>query len=182
MKILAIVGSLREHSYNRQLAEITAGLMPEGVDYEIVLADLPLFNEDIEFPAPPEVVALREKVKEADGFWIFSPEYNHAPTGPLKNTLDWLSRPTAPGEGNVLTGTKATYSGAGFGLSGSTGAQDLLVMLLGFLSVGLMNSPRTTVPLGRNIDEEGNLQVDRVKPFLQAQVDAFVPFLERFGV
>ena len=58
-------------------------------------------NQDIEHPAPEAVMRVREAVREADGLWLFSPEYNHAIPGPLKNLIDWLSRPVSEAEGQV---------------------------------------------------------------------------------
>ncbi|MDD2470981.1 MAG: NAD(P)H-dependent oxidoreductase, partial [Methanocorpusculum sp.] len=74
MKILAVVGSLRTGSFNRQLASEAAKMLPQGVVMEIVDGgNLPLFNEDLEYPPPEAVTRLREKVKSADGIWFFTP-------------------------------------------------------------------------------------------------------------
>lgn len=85
IKILAIVGSLRKDSLNRQLALAAKDIIGDRADFEILeYADVPLMNEDIEFPATEPVKRVREKVKEADGIWFFSPEYNHFSPGCLK--------------------------------------------------------------------------------------------------
>ena len=80
MKLLAIAGSLRENSYNRQLAEAAGALMREKhpeVGYGILRwEDVPFMNQDIEHPAPEAVTRVREAVRETDGLWPFSPEYN----------------------------------------------------------------------------------------------------------
>lgn len=63
IKILALVGSLRAASFNRQIAELAAKVAPDGVTVTMFegLGDLPFYNEDIdtatEVPAP--VSALR---------------------------------------------------------------------------------------------------------------------------
>ncbi|WP_019795204.1 NADPH-dependent FMN reductase, partial [Streptococcus sobrinus] len=62
----------------------------------------------------------REEVQEADAIWIFSPVYNYAIPGPVKNLLDWLSRsldlsdPTGP---SVLQDKIVTVSSVANGAS-----------------------------------------------------------------
>lgn len=95
IKILAIVGSLRKESYNRQLALTAKVVVGDRADFELLeYQDIPLMNQDIEYPAPKAVKSVRDAVKSADGIWFFTPEYNHYFPGVLKNLIDWLSRPT----------------------------------------------------------------------------------------
>ena len=54
--------------------------------------DIPLFNQDLETPTLPAVQAARDAVLAADAIWIFSPVYNFAIPGVVKNLIDWLSR------------------------------------------------------------------------------------------
>ncbi len=93
-RIVAIVGSLRKESYNRQLALTAKEGLGDRAAFEILeYADIPFMNQDIEYPAPEAVRRVRAAVREADGLWIFTPEYNHSYPGVLKNLIDWLSRP-----------------------------------------------------------------------------------------
>ncbi len=91
--ILFIVGSLREGSFNHQLAQ-NAEKVLEGkanVSY-LDWKNVPMFSQDLETPVLPEVQAVRDAVAAADAIWIFSPVYNFSIPGPVKNLLDWLSR------------------------------------------------------------------------------------------
>lgn len=131
MKVLAFAGSLRAASYNRALLRAAQELAPAGVDLTIhELADIPLFNEDLDVDGgPAPVAAFRSAIKAADALVIATPEYNHGPSGVVKNALDWASRP--PGR-SVLAGKPVTSIGASPGAVGSARAQTLLeVMLLG---------------------------------------------------
>lgn len=93
-KLLFVVGSLRKGSFNHSLAKYVEELIGNKAEVEYLnFANIPYMNQDIEFPVPSEIAAVREKVSGADGIWIFSPEYNYAIPGVLKNLLDWLSRP-----------------------------------------------------------------------------------------
>ena len=91
-KILFIIGSLREGSFNRKLAEEAERMLDGRATVEYLdYSDVPPMNQDFEFPAPAAVRMVREKVAEADALWIFSPEYNYSYPGHLKNLIDWLS-------------------------------------------------------------------------------------------
>ena len=92
-KVLFIVGSLRQGSFNHQMAlkaeKALAGKAEVSyLDYSAV----PLFSQDLEIPTHPAVTAAREAVLAADAIWIFSPVYNFSIPGTVKNLLDWLSR------------------------------------------------------------------------------------------
>ncbi|MBF0709704.1 MULTISPECIES: NADPH-dependent FMN reductase [unclassified Gemella] len=112
--ILFLVGSLREGSFNYQMAKEVEGLL-EGkavvtyLDYK----DVPVFNQDLETPVLASVAKVREEIQKADAIWIFSPVYNSAIPGPVKNLLDWASRVldlTNPGGPSALQDKVVTVS------------------------------------------------------------------------
>ncbi|HFI0507328.1 TPA: NADPH-dependent FMN reductase [Streptococcus suis] len=91
--VLFLVGSLRNGSFNHQMAEQAETFLAEKAKVSYIdLAKIPLFNQDSETPILPEIAALRAQVDAADAIWIFSPVYNYAIPGIVKNALDWLSR------------------------------------------------------------------------------------------
>lgn len=183
MNILAIAGSLRQGSYNRQLAMAAAEVMhtrhPNVAFNLLDWDDVPLLNQDIEHPAPDAVTRVRASVRQADGLWLFSPEYNHTIPGPFKNLIDWLSRPASATEGQVLAGKPVALSGASIGMGGTAHAQDGLVMVLGFLDARVMNKPRLVIPHVGTQAEGGILKLTSSQAYLEEQADAFVRFVEQ---
>ena len=179
LKIVAIVGSLRKDSYNRQLAFAAKRVIGDALDFELLdYSDIPLMNQDIEFPAPEPVRRVREIVKSADGIWFFTPEYNHFFSGVLKNLIDWLSRPISKSEPPVLSGKPAAISGITPGMSGTAIAQDHLITLISFLNMNVMNSPRLTIPnAAQQTNEDGRLELTTSAPYLQKQAEAFIKFI-----
>ena len=92
-KVLFIVGSLREGSFNHQMALEAEKALAGKVEVSYLdYSAIPLFSQDLETPTLPAVAEAREAVQAADAIWIFSPVYNHSIPGPVKNLLDWLSR------------------------------------------------------------------------------------------
>jgi chromate reductase len=180
IKIVAIVGSLREDSFNRQLALAAKDVVGALADFELLeYSDVPLFNEDIEYPVPESVKRVRGKIKEADGIWFFTPEYNHFFPGVLKNLLDWLSRPVSDSEPRVVIGKPAAISGISPGMNGTALAQDHLVTLISFLNMKVMNNPRLVIPHAmKQLNEEGKLALTTSNPYLKKQADAFLAFIE----
>jgi len=91
VKILGLSGSLRAASLNSALLRTAVRIAPPGVAVVLhPLADLPLFNPDLEGQPPPAVAALRGAVDAADALLIASPEYARGVSGTIKNALDWL--------------------------------------------------------------------------------------------
>ncbi|MDD4668548.1 MAG: NAD(P)H-dependent oxidoreductase [Candidatus Methanomethylophilus sp.] len=177
-RILAVVGSLREQSLNRQLAVLAGQALGNRAVFEVLdYRDIPLFDQDEEFPAPAAVARVRRQVLEADALWFFSPEYNHFFPGVLKNLVDWLSRPPAPDEPPVLVGKPAALSGISPGQGATLQAQDHLVTLLSFLDVRLMNVPRLAIPRAAEQLTDGKLILRDSAPYLQRQADAFLAFI-----
>ena len=90
--ILGLSGSLRAASLNTMLLRACARLVPPGVGVEldVNLGALPLFNVDLEVRDPAPIAALRARIIAADAVLIASPEYAHGVSGVMKNALDWM--------------------------------------------------------------------------------------------
>ena len=63
-KIVFIVGSLREKSFNGSLAKLAETALQGKAEIEYIKADaVPFLNQDIEFPAPESVARVRNIIK-----------------------------------------------------------------------------------------------------------------------
>ncbi len=96
MKIVSIVGSLRQDSWNHKLSRLAIPMLQtRGAEVaEASLAGMPLFNGDLDgggFPEP--VSALKDALYQADGLLISAPEFNHSIPAVLKNAIEWACRP-----------------------------------------------------------------------------------------
>ncbi|MFD9499749.1 NAD(P)H-dependent oxidoreductase [Streptomyces sp. NPDC060035] len=147
VRILALVGSLRAGSHNRQLAEAAVKHAPAGADVELFegLSEVPFYNEDIdvEGSVPAAAARLREAAGQADAFLLFSPEYNGTMPAVLKNAIDWLSRPYGAG---ALTGKPTAVVGTAFGQFGGVWAQDEARKAVGIAGGAVLEDAKLSIP------------------------------------
>jgi chromate reductase len=156
MKILAVSGSLRESSYNTSLLRAALEAAPEGVELELWegLAELPLYDEDLEADVPESVHKMRSAWGAADAILFSTPEYNGSVPGGLKNAVDWASRPRLEG---VLRNKPVSVVGASIGQFGALWAQQDLKRILGIAGARVVG---TEIPVARaheRFDAQGRL-------------------------
>ena len=112
-KVIALSGSVRKDSSNLHIIKAIANLAAESLDIEMYdkLEELPYFNPDRDKDRVPEAVeAFRNKLIEADGVLICTPEYVFSLPGVLKNAIEWLVSTTILSEKPVAL---ITASGLG---------------------------------------------------------------------
>jgi NAD(P)H-dependent FMN reductase len=151
IKVLALVGSLRAASINRQIAELAAEVAPDGVTVTVFegLGELPFYNEEID-PAvgaqgtePAPVAALRAAAADADAALVVTPEYNGSIPAVVKNAIDWLSRPFGNG---ALKGKPLAVVGGAMGQYGGVWAHDETRKSFGIAGARVVESVKLSVP------------------------------------
>jgi chromate reductase len=178
LKILGICGSLRKASFNMAALRACSELMPQGTTLHITsLAELPMYNQDV-FDAglPDAVKRLRSEIVAADGLLIASPEYNFSLSAPLKNAIDWASRPP-----NQAFQDKpvAIFSASGGPLGGARVQYDLR-RILGQLWAHVL--PRPEVFIGSaagKFDPQGKLTDETTRKFLSDLLVGFKDWIAR---
>ncbi|MGC9540630.1 NADPH-dependent FMN reductase [Streptomyces sp. UG1] len=147
VRILALVGSLRAGSHNRQLAEAAVKLAPEGAEVVLFegLAEIPFYNEDIDVEGgvPATAAKLREAAAGADALLLFTPEYNGTIPAVLKNAIDWLSRPFGAG---AISGRPVAVVGTAFGQYGGVWAQDEARKSVGVAGGKVLEDIKLSIP------------------------------------
>jgi chromate reductase, NAD(P)H dehydrogenase (quinone) len=123
--IIGLCGSLRRGSFNRMLLRAAVEAAPPGTSIEPEsIREIPLYDGDVEKEqgVPPVVQRLKDRIAEADGLLIVTPEYNASMPGVLKNAIDWLSRPAAD-IARVFRGRPVAIMGATIGRGGTALSQ-----------------------------------------------------------
>ena len=175
--VVGFAGSLRRGSYNRALLRAAMELALPTLHIVIHQLDgIPLHNGDIEAAgAPPSVVQLRDAVRQADGLLIATPEYNHGVPGVLKNTIDWLSRPSRQ---SALNGKVAAVMGATPGTLGTARAQSQLRQAFVFTNTYALLQPEVLVGRAHaKFDADGRLVDQTTRETLAALVHGFADLI-----
>ncbi|KAL3829806.1 hypothetical protein ACJIZ3_018608 [Penstemon smallii] len=169
IKVAALCGSLRKASYNhgllRAAMEISKSI--NGLEIEYVdISPLPFLNTDLEVNGtyPPAVEAFRKKILAADSILFASPEYNYSVTGPLKNAIDWASRPP-----NVWDAKAAAIVSTG-GSFGGGRSQYHLRQIGVYLNLHFINKPEFFLNAFQppaKFDSDGNLIDEQAKEKLK---------------
>jgi chromate reductase, NAD(P)H dehydrogenase (quinone) len=177
MRLLAITGALRKDSYNTQLLRAVNELAPPEMAIEIVtLHGVPLYDGDEEdkHGVPASVKALQDKVREADGVIISTPEYNFSVPGVLKNGLDWMSR-----SGNPFKCKRVGVMGASEGAIGTARSQYHLRQNLVGLEAITMPKPEIFVALAPTKFARGKLADEATKKIIVTWLNAFKDWVKR---
>ena len=171
-KIAVVVGSLRKESFNLKTAKSLMALAPKSLTLEIVdIANLPMFNEDLEATPPKEWVAFKEQISAADGILFLTPEYNRSVPAVLKNAIDVGSRPYGDNSWNKKPGAIVSVS---IGNISGFGANHHLRQSLAFVNVAAMAQPEAYIGGASALfDDNGKLSNDSTKKFLKSFMEAF---------
>lgn len=176
-KIAVIVGSLRKESFNLKTAKALVALAPESLSLEIInIADLPMFNEDLEPNPPKEWVAFKEQISAMDGLLFLTPEYNRSVPAVLKNAIDVGSRPYGK---NSWDGKPAAIVSVSTGNISGFGANHHLRQSLVFVNVHTMAQPEAYIGGAAALfDEKGKLTNDSTRKFLKSFMEAFEKWIK----
>lgn len=178
--IIGFSGSLRKQSYNAYLLEAARNLAKDVMDITIAsIADIPLYNEDIERSAfPDSVTSLAQHIKTADGLLIVTPEYNYSIPGVLKNTIDWLSRPQVLPS---IVHKPVGIIGASSGQFGTVRSQMEVRKVCSTINLYVMPKPDVFVTnAAQKFSEDGKLIDEKTQEHVRSFLEAFVQWISYF--
>ena len=125
---------------------------------------------------PQPVQRLKNRIAEADGLLIVTPEYNYSLPGVLKNAIDWMSRPPADIP-RVFGGRPVAIMGATTGPGGTALSQAAWLPVVRRLGMrpwfegGVLISDAFMV-----FDSDGRVADESTRQRIQNFVQGFVAF------
>lgn len=165
LTLLTISGSLRREATNRRLLAEAVRLFGPA---EVINADLnlPLYDGDLEAAegVPGIVQKLADQIGGAGAVVISTPEYNKAPSGVLKNALDWVSRT----KGSPWADKPVAVMSAAAGRAGGEQAQAALRHWLSPFQPRVIAGPQIHLAAsGSQFQEDGRLESERYTATLE---------------
>ncbi len=167
--LLGISGALRKESTNTKLIHAAADVFAPDT-FVLANLNLPLYDGDLEDTAgiPQRVQTLAEQIAAADAIIISTPEYNKAPSGILKNALDWVSRT----KGGPWKDKPVAIMSAAAGRAGGERAQSALRLMMAPFRPNILQGPELMVAnSGEAFDEAGKLTNDFTNKILSELMD-----------
>ena len=178
IKVGVLVGSLREGSNSRAIADQLVAGLPENYESTIIqIGDLPLYNEDLEANVPAEWTRLRAEVKDQDAFIFVTSEYNRNMPASIKNALDVASRPYGD---SGWDGKPAMVASSSMSvLSGALANHDVRQSLV-FLNMPTMQQPEVYIASAQELITDNKISNEGTIGFLQTVTDAFAAHVELY--
>ncbi|MFD0683888.1 NADPH-dependent FMN reductase [Actinomadura fibrosa] len=186
LTILGISGSLRAGSHNTALLRAARMHTPPSIDLEIYdgLRDIPPYDMDLDTPdrRPAAAQDLRDRITEADGLLIATPEFNYSVPGVLKNAIDWVSTDWTGTEGEPLRRKPIAIAGAAPTGFGSVRAQLALRQVFIWPDSDVVAQPELIVHRAHErFDPDGNLVDTTTVKLLRGLLNALAAKMEAYA-
>lgn len=143
-------------------------MAPEGVVIDLFndLDQLPHFNPDLEDQDCAAVTHYCQKLQQADGLIISSPEYAHGVPGVLKNALDWVV-----GSGELVGKPVALLNASPRAMHAQASLRETLTVMM----AKIIEDASITIPLlGTKLNAEEISVHPKFSPILKAALSKLI--------
>jgi NAD(P)H-dependent FMN reductase len=177
IQVVTVCGSVRPGNYTSKALRLALDEFAKHPDVEVT----PVFLDQLDLPLPGQpakdaaaVEGFRQRVKEATGVLLTSPEYHGGVSSPMKLAIDNLGFPS------VLAGKPVSLLGVAAGV---IGAIKSLEQLRGICShVGAIVLPlAVSVPRVQQVfDEQGNCRDANAEKFIRSAATGLLDYIRGY--
>ncbi|SEQ18099.1 NADPH-dependent FMN reductase [Basfia succiniciproducens] len=180
-QIAVLIGSGSTTSFSKLVVSHLQKMAPASIQLNIVeIADLPLYDRDLDENSPAQYTRVREQIANADGVILVSPEHNGAISAMLKNAIDVVSRPMGQSK---WFGKPAGIVTVAAGMAGGVRVADQLRTIASgsFIGMPVYQQNACIGGLFNGVfDQNGEITIDAVKQMLQQFIDGYAEFVAKF--
>lgn len=178
--ILLISGTNRPDSNALRVARVILGhYQAIGANVEIFsLEELPreVFDPSSYATKPPGMVAIQQRVLDASGLHIVTPEYNGSFPGVLKYFIDMLKFPES------FENKPVAFTGEAAGIWGALRPIEHLQAIFGYRNAHIFPD-RVFIPgIPQKLDAQGKMLDAAIDKRLAKQAAGFVAYVAKFAV
>jgi chromate reductase len=174
IKIVTICGSVRPGNYTARALRLALDEFGKHRDIEVT----PIYLDRMELPLPglpakdPAVVQrFQQKVKDATGLLLASPEYHGGVSSPMKLAIDNLGFPS------MLAGKPIALLGVAAGVIGAIKSLEQLRGICSHVG-GIVLPLAVSVPRVQTVfDEEGNCKDPGVEKFIRSAAVSLIDYI-----
>ena len=180
-QVAVLIGSGSKTSFSKLTVKHLQKIAPASIQLNVMeIADLPLYDRDLDENSPAAYTRVREAVASADAVLLVTPEHNGGVSAMLKNAIDVVSRPMGQSK---WIGKPAGIVSVGAGAGGGVRAADQLRTIC---SGAFINMP--VAPFAANVgglfsgtfNEQGEVASQAVADSLQNFINSYAGFIAKF--
>ena len=167
-KIFAIIGSASKNSANEMLIDSISKLTIDDFNFTVfkALKTLPHFDPELSDNNPPkQIVEFREKIQQADGVIICSPEYIFSIPSGLKNAIEWCVSTTVFSDKPIGLITASA--------NGQKGHEELQLIMKTVMTQFTDDTTLLIQGIKGKINEQGIITDEKTKENLTKFIDAY---------
>ncbi len=177
MKLVGIIGSNSEQSYNRILMNYVKNAHRDLFDLDVIeIKDVPMFNVSNDQTNSEVIQDIKQRIEAAEGVIIATPEHNYTVPPALKSLIEYLTYKIHPLENKPIM-----IIGASYFSQGTSRAQLHLRQILEAPGAGAYVFPGNEFLLGNvktAFDGNGKIKDKGTQKFLRETLEKFIQFAQ----
>ncbi len=179
--IAVLVGSNSQTSFSQLVFKYLQSISPDSMELNFIqIADLPLYDRDLDEASPVQYERFRAEIAKADAVLFIGAEHNGSMPAMIKNAIDVGSRPMGQSKWINKPCGIVTLSA---GMSGGIRVADHLRTICSGSFINMPVFPFTASIGGLFngvFNEQGEITQDSVKVMLGQFINGFTTFVEKF--
>lgn len=177
-QIAVLVGSLSKSSLNKKIAEYLQQQAPANIQLKLIdLADLPVYDRDLDENSPASYERLRAEIGAAQGVIFVTPEHNAGIPALLKNAIDICTRPAGQ---NLWKGKPTGIVTAAAAMAGGQRVGDQLRNIANALEMPVVPVQTPISQIYSLFNEQGEFANESAKKRLDQFIQAYADFAQKF--